>query len=60
VIALPPLLAGAAKTTDTDALPRVAVPITGAPGRIGPGTTAFDTADGGPGPTMFVAFTVQV
>ena len=34
VTGLPPSLAGAVKDTDADALPAVAVPITGAPGTV--------------------------
>jgi hypothetical protein len=57
---LPPSLAGGVNVTDTDALPRVAVPIIGAPGTVAVGITAFDAADGGPVPTPLVAVTVHV
>jgi hypothetical protein len=60
VTALPPLLDGGLNATDTDEPLPDAVPITGAPGAVGPGTTAFDAADGGPVPTLLVAVTVQV
>jgi hypothetical protein len=46
--------------TDTDPFPRVAVPMTGAAGTVTVSTTAFDAADGGPVPLMFVAVTVHV
>jgi hypothetical protein len=59
VIAEPPSLAGAVKVTIACALPRVAVPIVGAPGTVA-GVTLFDAADAGPAPTALVAFTVNV
>src|SRR5262245_44551159 len=54
VIALPPSLPGV-KATDADPLPRVAVPMTGAAGTVTVSTTAFDAAEAGPVPLMFVA-----
>jgi hypothetical protein len=59
VITEPPSLAGAVKVTIACALPRVAVPIVGAPGTVA-GVTLFDAADAGPAPTALVAFTVNV
>ena len=59
VIVAPPLLAGAVKVTVACALPRVAVPIVGAPGSV-EGVTMLDGFDGGPLPTALVATTVKV
>ena len=59
VTALPPLLDGPVNATAACVLPRVAVPIVGAPGSVA-GTTAFDEADAEPVPTEFVAVTVHV
>jgi hypothetical protein len=59
VIAEPPVLAGPVNAIDTVVLPRVAVPIVGAPGTVA-GVTLFDAADDAPLPFTFVARTVQV
>ena len=64
MIALPPLLAGAANDTVNDPVAAVVDPDTaftrvGAPGKFWT-VTAFDAADGGPVPTAFVAVTVHV
>jgi hypothetical protein len=59
VIAEPPLLAGGVKLTVACVLPRVAVPIVGAPGTVA-GVTLFEAAEGAPVPTAFVAVTVKV
>ncbi len=59
MIALPPLFAGAVNVTDADPLPRVAVPIVGAPGTVA-GTKLFDSADGALEPCAFCAVTVHV
>jgi hypothetical protein len=59
VIALPPLLAGAAKDTEICALPAVAVTPVGGSGAVA-GVTLFEGADGGPFPSTFVAATVKV
>ena len=59
VMADPPLLAGGVKVTVACALPRVAVPIVGAPGTV-EGVTLFDGAEAGPVPEAFVAATVKV
>jgi hypothetical protein len=70
VIALPPLLAGAAHDTVAAALARVAETLPGAPGADGfgtvgaggagpTGTTATEASDAGPTPTAFLAVTVN-
>ena len=59
VIALPPLLAGAAKDTEIWALPAVAVTPVGGSGTVA-GVTLLEGADGGPFPNTFVAATVKV
>jgi len=59
VIAEPPSLAGAVNVTVAWALPAVAVPIVGAPGRA-EGVTEFDAALAGPVPMVLVAATVKV
>jgi hypothetical protein len=59
VIALP-LLAGVVNVTDAAKLSAVAVPIVGAFGTVGAGTTAFEAAEAGPVPTPFVAVTEHV
>ncbi len=59
MIALPPLLAGAVNVTEASPLPRVAVPIVGAPGTVA-GMKLFDAADGVLVPTALAAVTVQV
>jgi hypothetical protein len=53
------LLAGGVKLTVACVLPRVAVPIVGAPGTVA-GVTLFEAAEGAPVPTAFVAVTVKV
>jgi hypothetical protein len=59
VMAEPPSLAGAVNATVACALPRVAAPITGAPGTVD-GVTLFEGADAGPVPAELVAATVNV
>jgi hypothetical protein len=54
-----PLSGPAVNETDTLALPRVAVPIVGAPGTVA-GVTEFEAEDAAPVPTALVAVTVQV
>ena len=48
------------KVTVACAVPAVAVPIVGAPGKVGPGVTGFDAADAIPVPIALVAFTMHV
>jgi hypothetical protein len=61
VIGAPPLDAGAVHDTVANALPGTAATAVGAPGAVGAvGVTAVDGADAGPGPTTFVATTVNV
>jgi hypothetical protein len=55
----PPSLDGAAKVTLACALPAVAVPIVGAPGRPN-GVALLEAADDGPVPTPLAAVTVNV
>ena len=57
---LPPSLAGAVNVAVALALPRVAVPIVGAPGTVAVGVTLFDGAEGARVPTEFVAATANV
>jgi hypothetical protein len=59
VIADPPSLTGAVNVTVAWTLPRVAVPMVGAPGVVA-GVTLLDAADGAPAPTALVAVTVKV
>ena len=59
VIVLPPLDAGAAKTTLAEALPAVAIPIIGAPGRVA-GVTLLEAVDAALVPLALVAVTVNV
>ena len=59
MIAAPPVTPGAVNVTEALPLPRVAVPIVGAPGRVA-GVTLFDAADAEPVPTLLVAVTVNV
>jgi hypothetical protein len=59
VIAAPPSLAGAVKSTVACALPGDAMPIVGAPGTVA-GVAPFDAADAGPVPIAFVAVTLNV
>ena len=54
----PPLLVGAVNVTEIWALPRVAVPITGAVGTVA-GTVAAEADEAAPEPTVFVATTVH-
>ena len=58
MIAVPPFFAGAVNATEPEPLPRVTVPIVGAPGTVA-GTKLFDGADAGLGPMAFAAVTVQ-
>ncbi len=58
-MAEPPLEAGGVKATTAEALPAVAVPMVGAPGRVA-GTTVLEARDDGPAPTPLVAVTVKV
>ena len=58
MIGLPPSLLGAAKAMLTCALPRVAVPMPGAPGSVA-GVTLFDAAEAALLPSAFVAITLQ-
>ena len=58
-MAAPPLLAGAVQVTVAEALPKVAVPMVGAPGTVA-GVTALDCAEAGPVPTLLMAATVKV
>jgi hypothetical protein len=53
------LLTGAVKLTVACALPRVAVPIVGAPGTLA-GVAEFDAAEAAPVPTALLAVTVKV
>ena len=60
-----PTLSGPVKVTVTIALPGVAVPMVGAPGRLGAtagatGVTLLDAADAGPVPALLVAVTLQL
>ena len=55
----PPVFEGAVNAMLTCALPRVAVPIVGAPGVVA-GVTLFESAESGPGPTPLSAFTLHV
>ena len=59
VIAEPPFEDGAENVTTTSPLPRVAVPMVGAPGVVA-GTTELLVADAVPVPSVFVAVTVKV
>jgi hypothetical protein len=59
-IGLPPSLVGGVKAIVARALPAVALTFCGAPGRAACGVTAFDVADAGPAPALFVAVTVNV
>jgi hypothetical protein len=59
VIADPPLLAGAAKLTETPAFAGVTVPIVGAPGTVA-GVTLLEAADAAPVPALLVAVTLNV
>ncbi len=59
VIAEPPLLLGAKNVIVASPLPRVAVPMVGAPGTVA-GTTEFEVAETELVPTAFVAVTVKV
>jgi len=59
VIGEPPVEAGGVNVTVACALPAVAVPIVGAPGRLA-NVTLFEGADAGPVPAAFVAVTVKV
>ena len=54
-----PFAAGAVKAIEAEALPAVAVPMTGASGTAA-GVTAFEAADLTPVPTAFDALTVKV
>jgi len=61
VIALPPLLAGAAQLTAADPLPALAVTPVGAPGTVGAvGVTELEAAEAGPVPFALAAVTVKV
>jgi hypothetical protein len=53
-----PFAGGAVKLTTASSLPDAALTPVGAPGA--PTTTALETADGGPVPSVFVAVTVNV
>ena len=55
----PPVLAGAVHVRVAEALPRVAAPMTGAPGVVA-GVTGFDGADALPVPTALTADTWKV
>ena len=57
--ALPPVAAGALKTTVAWALPAVALGPVGAPGTVA-GVTVFDGPEAAPVPTLLVALTVNV
>ena len=59
VIALPPSDAGAAKLTKACIFPAVALTFVGASGTVA-GVTLLESADAGPVPIAFVAFTVKV
>ncbi|HET7549055.1 MAG TPA: hypothetical protein VFJ86_14890 [Usitatibacter sp.] len=59
VIGDPPSLAGAVNATVACALPRVAMPMVGAPGIVA-GVTLLEGAEAGPVPTALVAATVKV
>ena len=59
VIGKPPFDAGGLNATVALAFPAVAVPITGAPGRVA-GVTLFDAAEARPVPKALVAVTVKV
>ena len=58
-MAAPPLLAGAVQVTVAEALPKVAVPMVGAPGTVA-GVTALDWAEAAPVPMALIAATVKV
>jgi hypothetical protein len=62
VIAAPPFDAGSLNVTVACPLPAVAATALGAPGTVGgaDGVTAFDGAEAGPAPALFVAVTVNV
>ena len=60
MIAEPPLEAGAVNVTVACALPAVAVPIVGTPGKVANGVTLFDAAELLPVPIALVAFTLNV
>lgn len=62
MIALPPLLVGAANEIVALALPAFAEPMVGAPGTVAGvvGVTLFDAAEAAPVPATLVAFTVNV
>ena len=60
VIALPPSLDGAENATESEPFAGVALPIVGAFGAVGAGTTAFDTAEATPVPIVFFAVTLHV
>ena len=55
----PPLLAGAVNVTEAWVLPRVAVPMVGAPGFVA-GMIGLVLADDAPMPTALVARTVHI
>src|SRR5207302_572008 len=59
-ISLPPSPAGGVNATKAESFGAVAVPIVGASGAVGAGTTAFDAADGAPVPRSLVAVTAHV
>jgi hypothetical protein len=60
VIAAPPFDAGSLKVTVACPFPAVAATALGAAGTVGAdGVTAFDGADAGPVPALFVAVTVN-
>ena len=59
VIVAPPLSTGGVNVTVTSPLPRVAVPIVGAPGTVN-GVTELLALDAALVPTPFVAVTVKV
>ena len=62
MIGLPPSLAGAVQLTVAAPSPATAVTFVGTPGAVAgaAGVTAFEGDDAGPGPTAFVAVTVNV
>jgi hypothetical protein len=57
-MALPPVVDGATHCTVADAFPPAAVTFWGGPGAVA-GVTAFDGADAGLVPALFVAVTVN-
>ena len=61
MMALPPLLTGIVQDTVAEVLPATALGLVGASGIVdAAGVAEFEGLDAGPGPTLFLARTVNV